>query len=142
VFLNGSISVEEGSFVVEYVGEVIDEEERDSRVKRYQESGNPHFFLMEISKEIILDAGPAGGVARFINHSCNPNLETQKVRVGSETRVGLFALRDIAVGEELTYDYQFAYFGSEPWKCLCRSSNCRGVLAGEFASLQLLWRGC
>lgn len=43
---------------------------------------------------------------RFANHSCDPNCRTEKWTVGGETSVGLFALRDIAEGEEVTYNYK------------------------------------
>ena len=43
----------------------------------------------------IIDAGPKGNLARFANHSCDPNMETQKWLVNGEIRVGLFAKRDI-----------------------------------------------
>ena len=38
-------------------------------------------------------------MSRFMNHSCGPNLETQKWHVNGDVRVGLFALRDIKAGE-------------------------------------------
>lgn len=46
----------------------------------------------------IIDAGPKGNEARFMNHSCQPNCETQKWTVNGDTRVGLFALKDITAG--------------------------------------------
>lgn len=47
----------------------------------------------------IIDAGPKGNYSRFMNHSCQPNCETQKWTVNGDTRVGLFAVCDIPVGE-------------------------------------------
>lgn len=47
----------------------------------------------------IIDAGPKGNYSRFMNHSCQPNCETQKWTVNGDTRVGLFAICDIPVGE-------------------------------------------
>jgi hypothetical protein len=47
--------------------------------------------------------------------------------VGGEIRVGLFALRDIAPGTELTYDYRFEAYGDMK-KCLCGSDKCRGFI--------------
>ena len=49
---------------------------------------------------------PFPSESRFANHSCDPNCRTEKWTVGGETAVGLFALRDIAEGEEVTYNYQ------------------------------------
>lgn len=47
----------------------------------------------------IIDAGPKGNYSRFMNHSCQPNCETQKWTVNGDTRVGLFAVCDIPAGE-------------------------------------------
>lgn len=54
------------------------------------------FFL----KDRIIDAGPKGNYSRFMNHSCNPNCETQKWTVNGDVRVGLFALCDIPAGKK------------------------------------------
>lgn len=48
----------------------------------------------------IIDAGPKGNYARFMNHCCQPNCETQKWCVNGDTRVGLFALVNIKAGKE------------------------------------------
>lgn len=50
-------------------------------------------------KDRIIDAGPKGNEARFMNHSCQPNCETQKWTVNGDTRVGLFALTEIPAGK-------------------------------------------
>jgi len=47
----------------------------------------------------IIDAGPKGNYSRFMNHSCQPNCETQKWNVNGDVRIGLFALVDIVAGE-------------------------------------------
>jgi len=65
-----------------------------------------NYYMLTIDKDCIIDAGPMGNLSRFMNHSCNPNCETQKWTVGGEVRVGLFASRDIAAGEEITFDYR------------------------------------
>jgi hypothetical protein len=62
-------------------------------------------------------------MARFINHSCDPNCETEKWTVGSELRLGIFATRTILKNEEVTIDYLFESFEKkEP--CLCGASSC------------------
>jgi len=53
----------------------------------------------------------AGNKARFINHSCKPNCETQKWTIDGVQHIGLFALQDIDENIELTFDYQFLRFG-------------------------------
>ena len=58
-----------------------------------------------------------GALGRFINHSCDPNCETQKWVVRGELAIGLFALRDIHPGEELTFDYNFERYGDKVCAC-------------------------
>jgi SET domain-containing protein len=65
------------------------------------------------------------GMAAFINHSCDPNCETDEI----EGKVWIIAIRDIAPGEEITYDYNL-YDGEEddPAPCYCGASSCRGSM--------------
>ena len=63
-----------------------------------------------------------------MNHSCDPNCETQKWTVNGDTRVGLFALQDIPSGSELTFNYQFETMGEVKQICLCGSKNCSGFI--------------
>uniref|UniRef100_A0A453SV54 SET domain-containing protein n=1 Tax=Aegilops tauschii subsp. strangulata TaxID=200361 RepID=A0A453SV54_AEGTS len=72
-----------------------------------------NFYLCEVSSNMVIDATNKGNKSRFINHSCEPNTEMEKWTVDGETRVGIFALRDIQRGEELTYDYKFVQFGAD-----------------------------
>lgn len=64
---------------MEYVGEVVDFEEFKSRTTRYTREGCPDFYFMALSADEIVDATVKGSISRFINHSCDPNCETQKV---------------------------------------------------------------
>ena len=125
--------VSAGSFVVEYVGEIIDDRMTEQRLWEDKRRGEDNFYLMEVSNQQIIDARHKGGVARFINSSCHPNCETQKWQDAStgETRVGIFAIRDVERGEELSYDYNFAHFGGEgttSFTCMCGHPMCRGTL--------------
>lgn len=65
---------------------------------------------------------------RFMNHSCQPNCETQKWTVGGDTRVGLFASEDIPVGSELTFNYNLQCVGTEKKRCCCGAPNCSGFI--------------
>ncbi|KAK2492988.1 hypothetical protein MC885_011470 [Smutsia gigantea] len=66
-----------------------------------------------------------------MNHSCEPNCETQKWTVNGQLRVGFFTTKLVPSGSELTFDYQFQRYGKEAQKCFCGSANCRGYLGGE-----------
>nr|XP_033806821.1 histone-lysine N-methyltransferase NSD2 [Geotrypetes seraphini]XP_033806831.1 histone-lysine N-methyltransferase NSD2 [Geotrypetes seraphini]XP_033806839.1 histone-lysine N-methyltransferase NSD2 [Geotrypetes seraphini]XP_033806849.1 histone-lysine N-methyltransferase NSD2 [Geotrypetes seraphini]XP_033806859.1 histone-lysine N-methyltransferase NSD2 [Geotrypetes seraphini]XP_033806868.1 histone-lysine N-methyltransferase NSD2 [Geotrypetes seraphini] len=120
--------IKKGEFVNEYVGEIIDEEECMARIKHAQENDITHFYMLTVDKDRIIDAGPKGNYSRFMNHSCQPNCETQKWTVNGDTRVGLFAVCDIPAGTELTFNYNLDCLGNEKTVCRCGSPNCSGFL--------------
>uniref|UniRef100_A0A7N6BFB0 Nuclear receptor binding SET domain protein 2 n=1 Tax=Anabas testudineus TaxID=64144 RepID=A0A7N6BFB0_ANATE len=120
--------IKKGEFVNEYIGELIDEEECRARIKYAQENNITDFYMLTIDKDRIIDAGPKGNYSRFMNHSCQPNCETQKWTVNGDTRVGLFAVCDIPAGTELTFNYNLDCLGNEKTVCRCGSSNCSGFL--------------
>uniref|UniRef100_A0A8C1F4Q5 Nuclear receptor binding SET domain protein 2 n=1 Tax=Cyprinus carpio carpio TaxID=630221 RepID=A0A8C1F4Q5_CYPCA len=120
--------IKKGEFVNEYVGELIDEEECRARIKYAQENNITHFYMLTIDKDRIIDAGPKGNYSRFMNHSCQPNCETQKWTVNGDTRVGLFAVCDIPSGTELTFNYNLDCLGNEKTVCRCGAPNCSGFL--------------
>ena len=126
--------IKRGTFIVEYAGEIIDECEVARRTEHYKQMGEPHFYMMEMAPGLIIDAKEKGNIARLINSSCGPNCESQKWHDAGngEIRVGIFALRDIAPGEELTYDYKFQHFGlaaaAGAYLCNCGAPNCRGTM--------------
>ncbi|KAI1813148.1 SET domain-containing protein [Poronia punctata] len=114
--------------IMEYTGEIITEEECDRRMnEKYKD--NQCYYLMSFDQNMIIDA-TTGSIARFVNHSCQPNCRMVKWIVSGQPRMALFAGdHDIMTGEELTYDYNFDPFSSKNvQKCLCGSPNCRGVL--------------
>ncbi|XP_012713566.2 histone-lysine N-methyltransferase, H3 lysine-36 specific [Fundulus heteroclitus] len=120
--------IKKGAFVSEYVGEVIDEEECRARIRHAQEHDICNFYMLTLDKDRIIDAGPKGNQARFMNHSCQPNCETQKWTVNGDTRVGLFALQDIPKGVELTFNYNLECRGNGKTACKCGAPNCSGFL--------------
>ncbi|XP_077465484.1 histone-lysine N-methyltransferase, H3 lysine-36 specific-like [Stigmatopora argus] len=126
--LRSETDVKKGAFVSEYVGELIDEEECRARIRHAQEKDIFNFYMLTLDKDRIIDAGPKGNQARFMNHSCQPNCETQKWTVNGDTRVGLFALQDIPKGVELTFNYNLECLGNGKTACKCGAPNCSGFL--------------
>ena len=86
------------------------------------------FYAMELGGGLAVDASTCGSQSRFINHSCAPNTQTESWFVHGEPRVGLFALRAISAGEEITYDYGWALIGGNRERYLCGSECCDGKL--------------
>lgn len=116
-----------GEFVIEYVGEVIDDKTCEERLWRMKRQGETNFYLCEINRDMVIDATFKGNQSRYINHSCSPNTEMQKWRIDGETRIGIFATRNIKKGDHLTYDYQFVQFGADQ-DCHCGAVGCRKKL--------------
>lgn len=123
--------IPKGGFIIEYVGEMIDEEEYRKRMATMQQNKDENFYFLTIDKDRMLDAGPKGNVARFMNHSCDPNCETQKWTVNGDTRVGLFALEDIKAGTELVFNYNLETIGNTKVECKCGASNCAGYIGAK-----------
>jgi len=68
---------------------------------------------------------------KYINHSCNPN--TFVKTINGVRRV--LAMRDIKIGEEITYDYIMNSYNDGTFRCNCGSKNCRGIYQGNFFKL-------
>eukprot|EP01125_Pyxidicula_operculata_P021050 TRINITY_DN796_c0_g1_i4.p1 TRINITY_DN796_c0_g1~~TRINITY_DN796_c0_g1_i4.p1 ORF type:complete len:367 (-),score=53.23 TRINITY_DN796_c0_g1_i4:8-1108(-) len=116
-----------GQLVIEYVGEVMKIDRWFDRLDEEVDT-KKNFYFIAIDANVGIDASAKGNIARFINHSCDPNCITEKWTVNGEWRLGIFANRDIPKGTEVTYDYQFELFGQKMQKCLCQSRNCKGVI--------------
>nr|CAB3266718.1 histone-lysine N-methyltransferase SUV39H2 [Phallusia mammillata] len=105
--------VMKGTFVMEYVGEVITNDEAEIRGKIYDNAGITYLFDLDFYDEenpLTVDATNYGNISHFVNHSCSPNLQVYNVFVDNIDpafpRIALFARRNIAINEEFTFDYQ------------------------------------
>ena len=127
-----------GSFVCEYVGEVVTTQVAEERGERYDRMGCSHLFDLDPqgadSCEYSVDATVKGNVARFINHSCEPNLQNFQVWIECLDvrlpRIGFFASREILPLEELTFDYKYDLSVKKTHKlrCYCGARSCRRFL--------------
>lgn len=125
-------AIAKGERIVEYKGRLITEAAADRRYPD-DESKPAHTFLFLLENGMVIDANRDGNSARWLNHSCAPNCETEE----DEGRVFIHAIRAIRPGEELVYDYNLVL--DEPltkalrnrYRCLCGARNCRGTLFGE-----------
>lgn len=101
--------------LVEYKGPILDAEESDRAERR----GNR--YLYEVSKNRTIDGTPRSNVARYANHSCNPNAESITWR----GRVFIKTIKDIKPGEEIVYDYGTDYLKNVIGRSNCQCSRCR-----------------
>jgi len=76
-----------------------------------------------------IDACAKGNIGRFVNHSCDPNAEIQRIQSGADMRVGIYSRALIKKSEEITYNYSFRYDDEEGKEaCQCNSKNCKGTI--------------
>jgi SET domain-containing protein len=121
-----------GETIIEYTGEMIDWEEALRRHPHDPHDPN-HTFYFHIDEDHVIDALYGGNSSRWINHSCEPNCEADEV----DGQVFIKALRNIAAGEELNYDYGLII--DEPltpalkaqYPCWCGKRKCRGTLLAQ-----------
>ena len=109
--------IRKGARVVEYTGPRISKDLAD---EKYQDSPTTYLFGVGDGEQVI----DGHGTAMFVNHSCDPNCETDEI----DGRVWICAIRDIAPGEELTYDYNLYDGDEDEARCNCGADTCRGTM--------------
>jgi uncharacterized protein len=114
VFTNTSIR--KGERVIEYSGRRISPEEAD---RLYEGAPRTYLYGLDDGKTVI----DGEGIGAYLNHSCDPNCEVDEAK----GRVWIVAIRDIAAGEEIVWDYNL-YDDDEPAPCHCGSPKCRGTM--------------
>src|SRR5215472_1699884 len=113
--------VAEGTRILEYTGPRVRAKQTDGL---YAGCEVTYLYGLDDGKTVI----DGFGMAAFVNHSCQPNCETDQI----DNRVWIIALRDIAAGEELTYDYNI--YDAQPGEdspCHCGANSCRGTMFCE-----------
>ncbi|KAG1974028.1 histone-lysine N-methyltransferase SETD1B-A [Pimephales promelas] len=113
--------------IIEYVGQSIRQVIADMRERRYENEGIGSSYLFRVDQDTIIDATKCGNMARFINHSCNPNCYAKVISVEAQKKIVIYSRQPIGVNEEITYDYKFP-IEDEKIPCLCAAENCRGTL--------------
>ncbi|KAH8702593.1 SET and WW domain protein [Talaromyces proteolyticus] len=129
--LRAETEIKPHQFIYEYIGEVINEANFRRRMLQYDKEGIRHFYFMSLNKGEFVDATKKGNLARFCNHSCNPNCYVDKWVVGEKLRMGIFAERHIQAGEELVFNYNVDRYGADPQPCYCGEQNCTGFIGGK-----------
>lgn len=119
--------IRHGELIAMWGGEVVPQESFDTlpdRLRRLSIQVEEGLFL------VALNEGPAD----YVNHSCDPN-------GGLSGQIGLVAMRDIAAGEEITFDYATSDSTDyDEFTCECGSPNCRGVIRGSDWRNPELWK--
>ncbi|HEX8990949.1 MAG TPA: SET domain-containing protein-lysine N-methyltransferase [Anaerolineales bacterium] len=130
-------SISRGTRIIEYTGQRISPTEAD---RRYDDeaSEHPRVLLFSVDSRTVIDGGVGGNDSRFINHSCEPNCAA----ITQRKHIYIEALRDIAPGEELLYDYNLTRRDgdnsdlAQRYVCHCGASTCRGTMLAPIAATQ------
>jgi hypothetical protein len=121
--------IKAGNKVLEYKGEIITWKKAEARHPHDASQPN-HTFYFHLDDGHVIDAKHTGNSAKWINHSCEPNLEASQ----EGYRIFLKALRDIDAGEELSYDYGLVIDirktarVKKEFACWCGATGCRGTM--------------
>lgn len=105
--------IKKGTFIIEYVGELLTAAQAGERGGQY---------LFEINNRWTIDGRGRDNLARYINHSCRPNCESDTN--DRKKRITITAIKNIKEGEELTYDYGKAFWNDYIKPKGCRCSKC------------------
>lgn len=111
--LKTTSNIPSGTFLMEYTGEIIDQQESNLRGEKYDEIGLSYLFDLDFNDEAdavyTIDAFKSGNLSRLINHSCEPNCRIWPVMTANQDpqiyKLCYFSVRLIKAGEELTFDY-------------------------------------
>jgi SET domain-containing protein len=117
--------------IIEYIGEKVSKKEGDRRsalrIKKFLNSSTTgSVYIFELNKKFDIDGSPEFNKARYINHSCKPNCEVDVIN----DRIWITSIKDIKVGEELSYDYGYS-FDKDDFRdhiCNCGAKNCIGFI--------------
>ncbi len=120
--------IKKRSRIAEYKGPLLDVK----KAEKAERSGNR--YLYEVNARWTIDGKARSNIARYFNHSCNPNAESYSVG----RRVFVRTLRNIKPGEELTYDYGIDYLRNVIGKSRCKCSRCRKRRARRARELRLV----
>ncbi|ESQ56010.1 hypothetical protein EUTSA_v10024183mg [Eutrema salsugineum] len=154
----------EEDFVVEFLGEVYPVWkwfEKQDGIRSLQENKTdpaPEFYNIYLERPkgdadgydlVVVDAMHKANYASRICHSCRPNCEAKVTSVDGHYQIGIYSVRSIEYGEEITFDYNSVTESKEEYEasvCLCGSQVCRGSylnLTGEGAFQKVLkeWHG-
>jgi SET domain-containing protein len=110
----------QGTKIIRYIGQKITQEESDRRLT----AGNVYIFGLD--ERYAIDGSTRKNMARFINHSCEPNCHTEQFG----KTIWVVAIRDIEAGEELTYNYGYEINDEPAEPCHCGAHRCCGYILG------------
>lgn len=124
--------IPKGTDIIEYVGMLVTKKESDDIAdeqieKAGKDENEGAVYLFELNKKYDVNGNVSWNTARLINHSCEPNCETE----GDDNHIFIQAMRDIKKGEELSYNYGYDLDNWQDHPCKCSSKDCKGFIVDE-----------
>lgn len=120
-----------GTRVIEYIGERITKAESvrrdEARRERLRRGGSGCVYIFTLNKRHDIDGSKASNLARLINHSCEPNCRSEIIR----GRIWIIARKEIAEGEELSFDYGYPLGEWRDHPCRCGAPTCAGFIVAK-----------
>jgi len=122
--------ISKGTKIIEYVGKIVSKKESEDISDKEIEfsKSNPEtkgaVYIFTLNKKYDINGNVSWNTARLINHSCDPNCESDVIY----GKVWISAIKNIKKGEELSYDYGYDLDDWENHPCICGSKNCIGYI--------------
>lgn len=126
--------IRKGTPIIQYRGKIMTWE-KALDVHPHNPDEPNHTFIFDLNNGYVIDAWYGNCAAKWLNHSCDPNVHAEISDGLLQPQVWLLAKRDIKIGEELCFDYGLEIEGEEiteelrkDYECRCGSPNCRGTM--------------
>lgn len=127
--------IKKGDKIIRYMGPMLD-------CRKKKDDAVENKYLFQISKRWTVDGSVRKNIARYINHACKPNAESDVSK--KKLRIVIRAIKDIEPGDEINYDYGTEYFKEflKPIGCKCDScekkrKKKRAAVRAEKAALKV-----
>ncbi|PIN74769.1 SET domain-containing protein-lysine N-methyltransferase [Candidatus Woesearchaeota archaeon CG10_big_fil_rev_8_21_14_0_10_37_12] len=125
--------IPKGTLIIEYAGTRLTKAQSEKRADEIIDEAKNKFgkadsvYIFELNKRYDVDGSPLWNTARYINHSCDPNCESDIIK----GKIWVKSIRDIKKGEELSYDYGYDIDEYEDHPCKCGASKCVGYIVSQ-----------
>jgi uncharacterized protein len=125
--------IKKGEKIVQYLGKKITKKESEIISNKLQEKAKKNknigeVYIFDLNKKYDLDGNIQNNPAKYINHSCEPNAETEQ---DEKNKIWITAIKNIKKNEEINYNYGYDIENYKNTICKCNSKNCIGYILDE-----------